>query len=198
MSLVNEYLSNWVSPDGGGMIDPGDRLPPFEGAAVDTTKNENPILFLVQAVYELFIAHPNRLEDLKRPFVQHMEATRVEPGLHSRRPGDAKQFRQSHDNLVAMFIGSWLFNTAHRHEIFAYGSMHGWNFNVGEPGRFQLECQMQGGDVAIAHLACGKQPSLWLLIWLGIGLAISTTWNLADLRIKFLEHLAPAMPAHSR
>lgn len=202
MAVVDEYLSKWVAPDGGGMIDPDDRLPPFPPFVLETTKNENPILFLVQTALELFLNFPDRRLDLKSPFVEHMAGTRVVTGLHSRRPGDAKQFRQSHDNIVAMVIGSWIFNTEHRHEIFGYGSAYGWNFNVADPyqasGEFDVRCNLQGGDVAICHLACGKLPPIWLVIWLAVGLAISRVWNLADLRIRFLELLQPGLPLHIR
>lgn len=188
MDWAKEYLENWVAPDGGGKLNKDDEMSPFgQSCPGPTTKNENPILFLVQTAIEMVKHYPETIFTFKALYEKHMASTEISPGLHSRRCGDSTIRRQSHDNVVAMLIGGWFFQSEYPMKIFKYGRIVGWNYNVLKPGQFDIKSQLQGGDIAIAHYAVGFTPEIWNVIWLATGLAISTTYNLADLRIEFLE-----------
>jgi len=191
-----EYLTNWVAPDGGGKLKPSDIHEPFPGCSLETTNNENPILFLVQSAMELIKHYPASIFSFKALYEKHMASTVVEgiEGLHSRRCGDFTIRRQSHDNVVAMLIGGWYFKSDYAMKIYKYGSSVGWNYAVMTPGQFDMKSQIQGGDVAIAHYAVGFSPEIWNVIWLAVGLAISKTWNLADIRIQFLQAAKDKIP----
>jgi hypothetical protein len=174
-------LTDYIAPDGGGKLEVDDKLPPFEGHNLPTTRNENPILFLVHMAQ---VCGDTR--ELEEAFELHIERTRIARGLFSRRPGDEDQFSQSHDNYVGIAAGSFMsrFNVAE--EICIHGSRNGWIFNTSPK---QPALQLQGGDVAFIKLCAGWRPAIWESVWLGIGLAISTTWNLADVRVRALKSM---------
>lgn len=191
--LVDEYLEKYVAPDGGGRLEPEDDIPALAPTCqMRTTKNENPILFLVQAAWEFCKEFPGELDAIfKAHYERHMQSTRVQTGLHARRCGDTFRIGQSHDNVVAMVIGSFLFRTPHAEEIFQFGSTHAWCFNVKQPGNFDITQTLQGGDIAICHYATHRETSPWNAVWLAVGLSISRVYNLSDLRIEFLKRTMP-------
>ena len=186
IEFIEEFLNDWTTADGGGMLDPNDREPPIEGD-LERTNNQNAILFLVQPAFDFVEMFPAFKGRLKAKYDTHMGSTEIEPGLHARWRGGAHLIRQSHDNLIGMLVGSWLFDSDYGEKIFQYGSKNRWCFNVGAPGVYDVKCQLQGGDIAIAHLATGRKPAAWYVLWLAIGLMNPVAYNLADLRIRFLE-----------
>lgn len=199
MTLAELYLKDYIAQDGGGKLKPTDeRLPFATYCPWSTTLNENPILFLVQSAIELTRLEPDKYLDFKYKYSLHMDQTWMLPGLHSRRCGDYTIRRQSHDNVVAMCIGSWYFKTVHAQNIYDYGNSVFWNYNVISPPKFDIKSQIQGGDIAIATYAVNKVPNVLFLLWLAVGLAISKTYNLADLRIWFIEQKLKSLPIHHR
>lgn len=197
--LLKLYLEKYIAPDGGGRLEPEDDRHSFSNSEIRTTNNENPILFLVQAAREFLIHFDYCYTIFKDAYERHMRSTELVTGLHSRRDGDHFYISQSHDNIVAMMIGSFTFNSSYGEKIFHYGSKHGWVFNVKKIGDTEtLTHQLQGGDIAICYFATNRVPTLWHTLWLGIGLAISKTWNLADLRIQFLKEIIYKIPVNHR
>jgi len=197
IQFITEHLEKWIAPDGGGMLDLDDTAPAHYGCSLDRTKNQNGILYLVHPAFEFVTAHPQFNESYKRAYETHMRSTEIIPGLHSRSCGDRFNIRQSHDNILAMLIGGWLFKSSFADKVFQFLDDHKFNYNVADPYAFDSRCQMQGGDVAIAHYTVNKTPPLWCVWWLAIGLAFTTKWNLADLRVSFLKQVIfKTIPKH--
>ena len=193
-SLTRTYLEHYVSADGGGKLSPTDTHTPFPGCMLTTTANENPILFLVQSAIQLLKTEPAYYYDFQSLYFKHMASTQIVPGLHSRRCGDEVIRRQSHDNVVAMAIGGWYFNSHHAKSICEYASTRLWNYNVMGTHAFDLKSQIQGGDIAICRYAAEQTPNVVCLMWLAIGLITTKAFNLADLRIEFLEDIMSKLP----
>jgi hypothetical protein len=193
VNIVEEYLQNWVTRDGGGMLDPADRAPPFEGCTLERTKNDNPILFLVQMAVEVIKTQPQYLPQFKENFERHMTSTQIVPGLHSRRCGDTPFINQSHDNIVAMVIGSYFLGGIYGENVYQYGARNQWCYNVQASGQYDLKYALQGGDIAICAYATRRKPEPWYILWLAGGMVLSKDFNLTDLRIQLLEAILPSL-----
>lgn len=186
-ALITEHLEHFIAPDGGGMLDERDVSLPLHGCALNRTNNQNGILYLVHPAFEFVDFDRSCLEKYKEAYERHMASTYIEDGLHSRSCGDRFLIAQSHDNILAMLIGGWLLGSAYGQRVFNFLKAHNFNYNVADPNTFDSKCQMQGGDIAIAHYTVGAKPPMWCVIWLACGLALTTKWNLADLRVSFLK-----------
>jgi hypothetical protein len=187
--FVKDHLSYFIAPDGGGMLDSNDIRPPIGECTLYRTHNENPILYLVHPAINFCLEFNEFKSVYADHYNRHMASTYIEPGRHSRRCGDKDLIKQSHDNIVAQLIGGWFFKSAYAREVFNFGKKYDWNFNIKEPGKFELKCQLQGGDIAIAHYAVEEKCPMWCALWLALGLSVSKNWNMCDLRITFLCEL---------
>lgn len=58
-----------------------------------------------------------------------------------------------------------------------------------ERGKYDINYQLQGGDVALLHLASNRIPAPWYFVWLAGGIASSKSFNLVDLRLEFLAQI---------
>jgi len=195
LQFITEHLEKWIAPDGGGMLDLDDVAAANYGCTLDRTNNQNGILYLVHPAFEFVTAYPEFKEFYKRAYEKHMASTEIISGMHSRSCGDRFAIRQSHDNVIAMLIGGWLLQSEYRYNVFYFLKNHNFNYNVSDPDTFDSRCQLQGGDIAIAHFTVNKPAPMWCVIWLAIGLAFTTKWNLADLRVSFLrENIFKTIP----
>jgi hypothetical protein len=155
------WRTNYIAPDGGGKLETYDEREPFVEGAPRITRNENSQLFLVMGHIAL-----DKLELLEEidldTFVRHIEDSKCEDGLYLRRHKDFG-IRQSHDNILAIAVGSVIHNTKHALWICEYGERHGWCFSFN--GRWEIESCLQGGDIAVIKCLAGKVPTIWEMIW---------------------------------
>lgn len=191
--LVAEYYERWVAPDGGGKLDLDDERDGFKPESPRITKNENSQLFYVMALYQMERAGimPDRAN---LDFFRMLKLSEVpkHPGLYYRRYMD-QGIRQSHDNIVAIAAGAALFKSHHAKLIAGYGHMFGWCYNVQEPLVWDIRTCLQGGDIAFIKLCAGYIPTVWEMIWLAIGRAITGNdagkINLSELRASAIKKL---------
>lgn len=185
--FITEHLSNFIAPDGGGMLHLNDKAPPLWGCSLERTDNGNAILYLIHPAINFLEKFPEFEPQYKEAFERHMGSTEIIEGLHSRRCGDRFIIGQSHDNILAMLIGGYYLKSEYGKKVFKFLKDHNFNYNVADPDLFDSRCQMQGGDIAVAFFTQKEVPQMWLTIWLALGLAFSKKWNLVDLRITFLK-----------
>jgi hypothetical protein len=185
--FITEHLEKFIAPDGGGKLDVSDEGGPLHGCTLNRTINQNGILYLVHPAFEFVSEYPEFKPQYKEAYERHMASTEIESGCHSRICGDRFLIRQSHDNVLAMLIGGWLFDSVYAKRVFDFLKAHNFCYNVADPNAYDVRCQLQGGDMAIAYYATRQAAPLWCVIWLALGLAFTRKWNLADLRISFLK-----------
>jgi hypothetical protein len=157
----------WFSSDGLMRLDPypGDSQPNPYNNNQETVLNENGILYL--GVYTYFTKYCPWFRDT------YLNLER-EPGLQCRLPKNYVRY-EAQDNQMGAILGALSIGDQDiPNRINAYGAAHGYNFNNVEPGAWKLEQQRQGGDIAVMQIAADEQPEPWNLIWLIIGLLIST------------------------
>lgn len=196
-ALAEEFLNDYVAKDGGGCLEPHRVMPPNVGCIYETPQNDNAILYLVHPAIEFMKSFVEYEVLFKEQYEHHMRNTMIEPGRHLRRCG-AVDIRQSHDNVLAMMIGGFYFESKYAQWLYNYLKKCGWNYNVVTPGEWILECQIQGGDIAIHDMCVGNTPAIWNTAWLAGGLATTKKWNLADLRITFLKDVKHKLPFSHR
>lgn len=180
------WRSDYIAPDGGGKLETYDEREPFVEGAPRITKNENSQLFLVMG--HIALHKLGMIEEVDQDnFVRHIEDSKLEDGLYTRRHKDFG-IRQSHDNIIGIAVGSVIHNTKHALWICEYGERHGWCFSFN--GRFEIESCLQGGDIAVIKTLAGKTPTLWEAAWFLIGMLLpkdAGQVNLLSVRIYGLS-----------
>jgi len=189
MSLIDEFVNGYIAPNGGGKAELWDETDGLYPGASRRAINENSILFLVQPALEL---DPEGKDPrIANAYCRFTDAATIDTGLYGRwpghMPGKYDYIGQSHDNVVCHSIGSWLYNTKHAAQICDYGEEHWFSYNVKKLGKFDIKQWLQPGDWAIVRLAAKRNPGLIPSIWLAVGLSITKNWNLADVRVQFLN-----------
>jgi hypothetical protein len=148
-------ILDYISPCGGGKLTVDDHA--IIGG-VETTSNENPILFLCHIKRRV---HSFNIEP--HLFV-HAFNTRIGVGKYSRRPNDAKLIRQSHDNLIAW---AWACASTNNktiiRDIINFAKWRMYNYCLTKP--WDYRCQLQGSHVFIMKLAAGIKPGWLSTLW---------------------------------
>lgn len=174
-------LEDWISDDYLGRL-----TPKSEGRFPGRDDNDNGILFLAMML----------MLDFKPELFQQVQDSikrlQVEPGLFKRR-SFSPEIYEAHDNYVGICALSVIYGFNFREDIVRYGEKNGWNFNNVEPGKFEMKCQRQGGDIAFYKLAAGYNVEPWYVVWMIGGLIIAaiknypSTMNLGWLRFRTLD-----------
>lgn len=178
------WRRDYIAPDGGGKLETYDERDGFvEGSRI--TKNENSQLFLVMghiALHKLGLL----TSDDKATFIRHIDNSRFASGIFLRRQADLG-IRQSHDNILGICVGSVIHNTNHVKEICGHGEQTGFNYSF---RGWEIECQLQGGDIALVKIMAGKIPTFIEMLWGCIGMALKKDAgqvNLASVRMYGLN-----------
>lgn len=178
------WRRDYIAPDGGGKLETTDERDGFiEGSRI--TKNENSQLFLVMGHIALHKLGLLTSED-KDTFIRHIENSRFDSGIFLRRQADTG-IRQSHDNILAICVGSVIHNTGHAQEICGHGEQTGFNYSF---RGWEIECQLQGGDIALVKVMAGRTPTLIEMLWGCVGMALKKDAgqvNLATVRMYGLN-----------
>jgi len=188
---AKEFIEQYIAEDGGGRLQLIPDLPINHGCRLQSPWNDNAVLYFTHPAIEFLKKDKSLLTIFKERFETHMRETEIAVGLHGRRCGFTEN--QSHDNVIAMLIGAKYFQSSCGYAVYVHLKFNGFNYNVARTG-WKIKCQLQGGDHAIADLSVGNTPAIWNTIWLGVGLAVTRKWNLADLRINFLRDFDHKLP----
>jgi hypothetical protein len=191
MTNAQRFIAQYIADDGGGRLTLIPDLPINEGCKLSSPWNDNAVVYFVQPAIEFLKKDESLLPIFKERFDTHMKETEIVVGLHGRRCGFTDN--QSHDNVLAFIVGGKYFKSEYLAKVYSYLKVHGFNYNIKRDG-WRLECQIQGGDICIADMAMEYTPALWHTLWLGIGLSVTTKWNLADIRLTFLKDHAHKLP----
>ena len=187
--LAYELRNNWFTLDGQAKIDLNDERS-WLGQEKFTPNNENGILFSTMYYYAL-----SKLGLLKSldgfNWIRSVELTRKPntKGIFYRRKLDSKR-TQSHDNVVALVCGALLFDSSIRFEIRSeiYRNCFRYQVVEGEPWYSSI---IQGGDMYIIDVCCGKHSNPIFFLWFILGLLVFNKdegqLNLARLRLDALQ-----------
>lgn len=150
--MLND-LETFISPCGGGRLEPED-IAVING--VTTTKNENPILFLV------YLAIATGL-DVKQYAKHHADMCRVGKGMYTKRPMTQFIERQTNDNLIAWAWLKVFYGIPVIDEIAQRARWRMWNYCLTQFWKF--ECQLQGSHVFVIQLAADIRPGWLTTLW---------------------------------
>ena len=158
-------LSDWISDDYLGRL-----TPKSEGRFPGRDDNDNGILFLAMIfMLKCKLKHPMQ-HSLVYDSIRALEKER---GLYHRRR-ISPEIYEAHDNYVGICALSVIFGLVFANDIVRYGEKNGYNYNNVEPGKYELKCQRQGGDIAFYKLCAGYKAEPWYVVWMVGGLIVSS------------------------
>ena len=150
-------VAPYISPCGGGKITLKDHAT-INGN--ETTANENAILVLCYMARCL----PESKDTFANAAAWHERRTNLGFGRYSRRPGDAKLIRQSHDNLTAWAWASvFLLGGYPVADILDFSKWRLYNYCL--TALWDIRCQLQGSQVFPLKLAANRKPGWLTTIW---------------------------------
>jgi hypothetical protein len=157
---MNEY----IAPDGLMRLDLKDRRDPFIEGYPATVNNDNGILF--RAVFEIHNLDRPPTDEQRKEIYETIARLQIpgHPGLFSRRAGDPRL--EAHDNYVGIVTLSYFFKLNFAFDIIFLGMKTGYCYNNVEPGKFKIEAQRQGSEIALYHLCARHVPDIANSLWM--------------------------------
>lgn len=151
------------------------------------SSNDNYVLFLVHAAYEALVAKDyETFEYLKTRWSLLLTKTRFAPGMFSRSDHTSDTRANSHDNLEALAIGSFLFDGRSTAQEILNAIRFGYYWPTSRQG-WDWEHIVKPHSMAILELAAGKVPGFFNRWALYYNTTQTSSYNLNRLRILFLH-----------
>jgi len=178
LAIKDEFYTNWVTPEGLGLLEPG--LP-----------NDNGILFLVFTQL-LFYRWGVYNEYDAFHFMKAHDSIKVRPGEYKRRIEDFST--DAHDNMLGVVVGAKLAKKDYIvEEICDHMDKTGGVSDHTTASKWKIEQMRQGSEIAFYRIMCARIPYLLDMAWLCGGLIVNaikgnySSKNLGFMRVWALE-----------